>query len=169
MQEQSTEQANTVAVKRIVIEELRRLLDKTHDASTQLDSKLYALLQSASLIIALAGLTQISVIKGKAGTWFWIGFAIVLVLYVAIFVLIFLGIRARTYTFPVSINWNEIHKVYMGKDEDTVMTRIISDSLRCYEQNSRVNHDKSGKVHWVMVLFVIIIVVLLITIVLGIA
>lgn len=168
MTQQNDNPVSSIVSKRIVLEELRWALDRMHDASIQLDSKLYALLQSASLIVALAGLTQISAIKDRAGIWFWVGFGITLILYIAIFIFIFRGIRTRIYALPISGDWGEIHRVYVGKDEETVVTQIIADSLRYYEKHATINHEKSVAVARVMKLFVVIIVILLAAVVFGI-
>src|SRR3972149_5880322 len=125
------EQASTSALigERMVLEELRRAFDQRLESNRALDGKLQSLLSSASLIVSLVGLVQITVLRQKAGGLFWCVLALVLLLYVAMFAVILWAMRPATYKMPISRDWGELAQRYFGEAETDILQRIIADYL----------------------------------------
>ena len=148
--------------KRLVLEELRRALDKSYEASDALDGKLQQLLGYTSLIVALAGTVQLSILRQVGGVFFWIILVAVLVLYALIFVVTFRALRPRTHNLPITGSWEILNELYFDKGETPVLERLISDHLANIEQSTQVNAEKSRAVQTLMILIFMLVVMLLI-------
>lgn len=148
--------------KRLVLDELRRALDKSYEASDALDGKLQQLLGYTSLIIALSGTLQLTILRQLGGILFWVILVIVLLLYAAIFIITFAALRPRTRKLPITMNWEILDELYFDKGETSVLERLISDHLTDIEESNKINSEKARAVRALMVLVFLLVVVLLI-------
>lgn len=129
--------------KRIVLEELRRAFDNLSDANNSLDTKLYNILSLSSLIVSLVGTLQVAIFQQKLGTWFWVPIGLVTILYIAMFALILRALAPKTHLSPISTNWDEMNRVYFGKNENAILTQMISDHLAFMETITKINLHKA--------------------------
>ena len=148
--------------KRIVLDELRRLLDRLYEASNTLDGKLQQLLGLTSLIVAISGTIQLSVLRQVGGWLFWASLIIALVLYVWIFRVAFMALRPRIKEFPITRNWEVLEELYFGESESDILIRLTSDYLIAADELRKINSEKSDAVRRLMVLIFVLVAIILI-------
>ena len=95
--------------KRAVLEELRRSFDHKMAASDAIDDKLQSLLNSASLVVTLVSLLQVTILRQQIGNTATIAVLIlVALLYVLMFFTIFRAMGPRAFKLPISRDWEEL-------------------------------------------------------------
>ena len=149
-----------LAAKRLVLDELRRSLGQQLNAADGLDSKLRQLLSSASLILSLVTVLQITTGIAQADWPYLTGLVAVLILYVALIVVILRGLRPMTYSLPIPSNWDEIEERFFALEEDAAIELLISNYLAYSPKTAENLKYKSDMVRWASVLLVMIVVVL---------
>lgn len=148
--------------KRLVLEELRRNLDKLYEAGYILDGKLKDLLGLTSLIVAIAGTLQLSSFSRIGGWPFWIVLVISLALYARIFLVAFRAISPRNKDYPMTEDRDTLEQLYIGETEEAILLRMIGDYLDSIKQITDINSEKSDKVQELMKWIFALVVVMLI-------
>ena len=148
--------------KRIVLDELRRLLDRLYEASNTLDTKLHQLLGLTSLIVAISGTLQLSSLRQVGGWLFWISLIIALALYVWIFLVAFRALRPRIKEFPITRNWEVLEELYFGESESDILIQLASDYQIAADELRQINSEKSDAIRRLMKLIFVLVVVILI-------
>lgn len=152
---------DTLADKRIVLDELRKSLDRMYGAYDTLDGKLQQLLGLTSLIVAISGTLQLSVLRQIGGALFWASLIIALVLYVWIFRIAFMALRPRIKQGTITKNWDVLNELYFGEPESDILIRLISDHIESIEELEKINREKSRAVRQLMVLISVLVAIIL--------
>jgi hypothetical protein len=154
---------------RMVLEEQRRAFDHLSDSANAVDTKLQALLNSASLIISLVGTVQIVVLRQAGGFFFWAGLAVVIVLYVVMVGFVLWGLRPINYFEPIDSEWENLAIRYFDESEDHVLQYLIRDYLDGININGELNKGKILALRVATILFMAIIIVILLAMPLSLA
>ena len=163
---QRSQPADPIA-KRLVLSELRSALLAQYTNADGLDSKLKQLLGSASLILSIVTTLQITTGIQKAGWPYFVGLAVVLLLYAVLITVIMRALRPMTYYAPIPPKWDEIARYYFGKDEDAALDQLISTYIEALEKNDVPVNHKSRMINVASALLVSIVIVLLLMGVVG--
>ena len=148
--------------KRAVLEQLHRSFDQKMVASNEIDGKLQSLLSSASLVVALLSLLQVTILRQQIGITATRAVLIsAALLYAGMFGTIWWGIRPRTFYLPISHDWEELAQRYFDESEDTVLDRLIADYLEFGKKNDELISHKSRALRIAMTLFFLAVIVLL--------
>jgi hypothetical protein len=146
---------------RIVLDELRRNLDKSYEASAALDTKLQQLLGFTSLIVTISGMLQLSAMRQIGGWLFVVVLIIALVLYALIFFATFKALKPVTRDWVITGDWSALHELYFNSGETKVLERLSFDYLEAIKQNDAVNMKKAESVQCVMVMIFLLVIVIL--------
>jgi hypothetical protein len=157
---------------RYVLVEQRRIFDELSQDVSSLDQKLQSLLGSASLIISLAGVVQITQLLRSGGWVFGILMLVALVLYVSMVGVILYGLRATTigyshYIEPVDERWLSLRRRYFNKSEQLVLEQAIRDYLAVIKENETLIKRKMSNLEWAIRLFALIMIIIAISLFQG--
>lgn len=147
---------------RIVLEELRRNLDKSYEASDALDTKLQQLLGFTSLIIAISGTLQLSALRQAGGLIFGIALLCAIALYALVFLVIFRALKPTTRDWVITGDWSALNELYFNSGETKVIERLVYDYLESIKQNDKVNARKAGALRAAMIIVFLLVITVLI-------
>src|SRR5438034_157728 len=85
----------------LALEEMRRAFHEHSTASDVLDQKSSALLSSASLILGLFGILQLTLLKPGQSPWYWAGLGVAVLLYIGMIVLSTNALIPRSFKLPI--------------------------------------------------------------------
>jgi hypothetical protein len=156
-----------LAGKRHVLEERRRAFDQVLKAGDVVETKLQALLSSASLIIALTGTVQLVVFQQAAGLFFWGLLLFGLALYIGMVIVIVRGLQPLNYLNPIPDTWQEIVDDYYYEDENRVLDTLIYNSLYFAAINQQRIGKKVSALLWATRLFMATVILIGVSIPLG--
>jgi len=112
--------------KRLVLAELHRLLDEQLRASETLTSKALGVLNATGIawvIIGTLGLLQRHEMFAPPWLWVWI---LTVVGYMAMVGIVVGGILPQDYSYPITTDWDELHRLFILKDEDACLDQLLS-------------------------------------------
>lgn len=142
------EPTNPLYCEELALEEMRRAYQEYSTASDVLDQKSSALLQSASLILALFGLLQLTPLKAGQSVVLWIGLGVAVVLYVALLILSTDALSPRDYELPIKADRDVVTSaILVNLPRDAVMT-VLSGYVARIPHNRRLNEEKAKRVKW---------------------
>ena len=129
--------------KQLVLEELRKVLDKKFLASDALDGKLQNMLNFLSIVVTVVPTLQL--LAGTqldfSGVIFVLMLMVVLLLYFSAFRQVVSTVRPVAYRQPISKDWDELSARYFHGTEEDVLKLTISEYL-ISSQNADEQNDR---------------------------
>ncbi len=149
--------------KRLLVDELRRSLDKLDKAGDVLDGRLQALLIAASIIVVAAGTLQFAQLSTfqRLGGLFWLVLLAVIALYGYLFNIVLTALHTGALNNPINPNWREFNQRHFGENEDATLDRLIAEYSSGLKPLVDANQRKSQAVDDALKLFAVIVVAML--------
>lgn len=138
-----------------VLDGLRRKLAVVDKANDHVDGKALGLIQSASLLIAVASALILPNWTAE-GTGVLV-LASALVVFAGMLVCATLAWAPNVTSSPGSLDWDEIYDLYLTPEAPACFDQMLSDTLRAIQLTQTVNTRKARYLHWSMALFVLLI------------
>lgn len=154
---------------RVVLDELRREFDKLFASADVLDGKGQGLFAATGILIAIAGLGRAAILQTAVTPLFLAGVGIVIALYLAMYLTLFVMLRPRSFTLPMSLDWEVQADRYFGEAEHTVNERLIVDYVQVIDVARAILAAKSRALRWSAGLFLAIVCLLLASLVVPVA
>lgn len=152
--------------KQLILEELRKVLDKKFSASDVLDGKLQNMFNFLSVVVSVAPTLQLMV-KPKldfAGVLFVLLLMVVLILYISAFQQVVSTVKPIRYRQPISRGWDELTERYFHETEENVLTLTISEYLTSSQSADEQNERKMLAIQKVSKLMFWIVIILLLAV-----
>lgn len=144
--------------KRLVLNELQRLLDEQLHAVDVFSDKALGILASTTLFWVIAGalglLQRPSMFNPP---WLYVWLATV-VGYLTMIAITLVGILPENCAFPLTTDWDELHRSFLFKDENDCLYQLLSNYTTCIEQNDILLKRKARCLRWSAMLFAITVV-----------
>jgi ABC-type transport system involved in multi-copper enzyme maturation permease subunit len=158
----------TTESKKVALESLKYAFEKTYLASDVLDGKLLNILTYLSIIVSIGSTVLASTLIDRVGLVFWILLSVVLLLFLFTFAVIIYGIKPRSFSLPVSTNFETIKKQYYDATEEQAIEQAIVDHV--YYRNLIADKNNTPKTRALNLSFFLLgatVVLLLIAVPLG--
>lgn len=152
--------------KQLILEELRRVLDKKSSASDVLDGKLQNIFNFISIVVSVAPTLQLMVEPklDLPGIFLVLLLMLVLILYIRAFRVIVSTVSPVEYRQPISRDWDELSKRYFHETEEDVIKLMISEYLTSSKDADEKNQQKMLAIRKVSILMYWIVVLLLLAV-----
>jgi len=145
----------------IVVEEFRRTNDQAIESGRRLDDKAVGLVEWSSIALVIASALELpSMVQGQGIIESIVLLVTAVVLYVAIVILCLKALWPQDYQNPISIDWDSLYCLYLGKEEEECLIQIVSQYIEVIGINKQRASAKARYVRLGFFLLPILIIVL---------
>lgn len=145
----------------LALEEMRLAFQEHSNASNVLDQKASVLLNSASLILGLFGILQLTLPKAGQSPLYWIAIMLALALYLGIILISTNALLPRTYQAPIRADWNVLSENILMLEPRDALLKLLSGYVEYIPQNRKLNKQKACRIRiaaWLLAFIIIILV-----------
>jgi len=139
--------------KKLVLNELRRLLDEQLRAVDVFSDKALGILGTTTLfwvVVAAWGLLQRPGMFSPPWLYVWLATVVGYLIMIAI---VLAGILPENCEFPLTTDWDELHYSFIFKDEGDCLNQLLSNYTTCIERNDTLLKRKTCRLKWSVILF----------------